>query len=333
MSDRFQILSLDGGGLKGIFTASFLTALEDTTGKRIVDHFDLIAGTSTGGIIALALGLGFHSAEILDFYKERGRDLFPAQSRWSRVLVEMKWFVRRKYPAEPLRKALQDYFREIRLGDSTKRLIIPSYDSVRDDVYLYKTPHHERLKTDYKELAWKVALATASAPTYFPASIDDTGVRLIDGGIWANNPSMVALAEALGYFGQTQDSIAMLSVGTTQKAVTSMRKHITGGLWTWRQKALEFVMAGQSSAAENQCFHILGKERFFRVNPVVAGHYALDKMSLELEGIGRTEARNAVNEVESMFLHNQAAPYQPLYSLKACQDKHEYSKEKEGNVD
>jgi patatin-like phospholipase/acyl hydrolase len=248
-------------------------------------------------------------------------------------MVNVKWLLRRKYPAEPLRQALQDYFGERRLGESTKRLIIPSYDSVRGDVYLYKTPHHERLKTDYKELAWSVALATASAPTYFPASIDDAGVRLIDGGVWANNPSMVALAEALGYLGQAQDSLAMLSMGTTQEAVTSMDKHITGGLWTWRQKALEFVMAGQSRAAENQCSHILGKERFLRVNPVVARHYALDKMSLELEGIGRTEARNAVNEVESMFLHNQAAPYQPLYSLKDCQDKHQYSKEEESNVD
>jgi patatin-like phospholipase/acyl hydrolase len=333
MSARFQILSLDGGGLKGVFTASFLTSLEDTTGKRLVDYFDLIVGTSTGGIIALALGLGFSPAEILGFYKARGEDIFPAQSRWHRAMVSVKWLLRRKYPAEPLRQALQDYFGERRLGESIKRLIIPSYDSVRGDVYLYKTPHHERLKTDYKELAWSVALATASAPTYFPASIDDTGVRLIDGGVWANNPSMVALAEALGYLGQAQDSLAMLSIGTTQKAVTSMDKHITGGLWTWRQKALEFVMAGQSRAAENQCSHILGKERFLRVNPVVAGHYALDKMSLELEGIGRTEARNAVNEVESMFLHNQAAAYQPLYSLKDCRDKHQYSKEKESNVD
>jgi len=333
MSNRFQILSLDGGGLKGVFTASFLTSLENTTGKKIVDYFDLIVGTSTGGIIALALGLGFSPTEILGFYKARGEDIFPAQGRWHRAMVSVKWLLRRKYPAEPLRQALQNYFGERRLGESTKRLIIPSYDSVRGDVYLYKTPHHQRLKTDYKELAWSVALATASAPTYFPASIDDTGVRLIDGGMWANNPSMVALAEALGYFGQAQDSIAMLSIGTTQEAVTSMDKHITGGLWAWRRKTLEFMMAGQNRAAENQCFHILGKERFLRVNPLVAGHYALDKMSLELEGIGRTEARNAVNEVESMFLHNKAAPYNPMYSLKDPQDKHEYSEEKEANVD
>ena len=315
MNERFQILSLDGGGLKGIFTSSFLAALEEITGKRIVDHFDLIAGTSAGGIIAIALGLGFSPKEILGFYKERGRDIFSAQSRWSRALVSVKWVVRRKYPAEPLRQALQDYFGDRLLGDSTKRLIIPSYDSVRGDVHLYKTPHHERLKTDYKELAMNVALATASAPTYFPASISDTGVRLIDGGVWANNPSMVALAEALGYLNQSQGSIAMLSIGTTRQAITSMSKHITGGLWTWRRKALEFMMAGQSRAAENQCLHILGKERFLRINPILGGHYALDKMSRDLEGIVETEARNTVNELSSMFLRHEASPYEPIYNL------------------
>ncbi len=315
MTERFQILSLDGGGLKGIFTASFLAALEENTRKRIVDHFDLIAGTSAGGIIAIALGLGFSPKEILGFYKERGKDIFPAQSRWTRALGSVKWVFRRKYPAEPLRQALQDYFGDRRLGESTKRLIIPSYDSVRGDVHLYKTPHHERLKTDYKELAMNIALATASAPTYFPASISDTGVRLIDGGVWANNPSMVALAEALGYLNQSQGSIAMFSIGTTRQAITSMSKHITGGLWTWRSKVLEFMMAGQSCAAENQCLHILGKERFLRINPILGGHYALDKMSLELEGIGRTEARNAVNEVSNMFLSHKASPYEPIYTL------------------
>lgn len=315
MSDRFQILSLDGGGLKGIFTASFLAAMEEITGTRIVDKFDLIAGTSTGGIIAIALGLGFSPKEILNFYKERGKEIFPAQTRWSRTMVSVKWVVQRKYPAEPLRQALHDYFGDRRLGHSTKRLIIPSYDSVRGDVHLYKTPHHKRLKTDYKELAMDVALSTTSAPTYLPAWTSETGVRLIDGGIWANNPSMVALAEALGYLNQSQGSIAMLSIGTTRQAITSMRKHIAGGLWTWRSKALEFMMAGQSRAAENQCLHILGRDKFLRINPIVGGRYALDKMSCELEGIGRTEARNAVNELGSMFLSHEALPYEAIYTL------------------
>jgi patatin-like phospholipase/acyl hydrolase len=313
VSNRFQILSLDGGGLKGIFTASFLTAIEETTGKRIVDHFDLIGGTSTGGITALALGIGFRPAEILKFYKDVGPHIFPAQDWWSRSLVNLRWLFRQKYPSEPLRNALQDYFGEKRLCDSQKRLIIPSYNSVMGDVYIYKTPHHESLRTDYKDTMRDVALATASAPTYFPAFITDAGVRLVDGGIWANNPSMVALAEALGYLGQRQDNIAMLSIGTTRKSVSSQKKHIFGGLWTWKAKVIEFMMDGQSRAAENQCRHILGKDRFMRVNLTLSGHYALDRMSHELEGIGKAEARNRLNQVDTVFLHHQAIPYSPFY--------------------
>lgn len=314
MNNRFQILSLDGGGLKGMFTASFLTAIEETTGKRVAEYFDLIVGTSTGGIIALALGLNYRPAEILGFYKARGRDIFPAQDWFSRAITNLKWIFRHKYPAQPLKEALRDYFGDRRLCDSQRPLIIPSYDSIRGDVYLYKTPHHERLRTDYKELVRDVALATASAPTYFPATITDAGVRLVDGGVWANNPSMVALAEALGYLGRQQQEVAMLSVGTTRQAITSMAEHITGGLWSWRTKALEFMMAGQSRAAENQCYHILGKDRFLRVNPIVGGNYSLDEMLSELEGIGRTEARNLVNEVDKIFLQHSAASYHPLYT-------------------
>jgi patatin-like phospholipase/acyl hydrolase len=315
MSERFQILSLDGGGLKGIFTASFLAAIEEATGEQIIDYFDLVSGTSTGGIIALALGLGYRPIEILGFYKERGSDIFPAQARLSRILANVKWFFKRKYSGERLRSALTDYFGDKRLCDSTKRLIIPSYDSVRGDVYIYKTPHHERLRTDYKEFVRAVALATSSAPTYFPATVTETGVRLIDGGVWANNPSMVALAEALGYLGQQQQFIAMLSIGTTQKVITSRQKHIAGGLWLWKRKVLEFIMAGQSRAAENQCLHILGGDRFLRVNPIVSGHYKLDKLSHELEGIGKTEARNLVNDVDRMFFHHTPVPYIPIYTM------------------
>ena len=315
MSERFQILSLDGGGLKGIFTASFLSAIEETTRKNIVDYFDLIAGTSTGGIIALALGLGFRPEEILSFYKERGNDIFPAQSFCGRVPLNIKTWFRRKYSSKPLQCALRDYFGNRRLCESTKRLIIPSYDSVRGAVYIYKTPHHEKLRTDYKELVQDVALATTSAPTYFQSFITDAGVRLIDGGIWANNPSMVALAEALGYLARPQGTIAILSIGTTRQTLTSMKSHIAGGIWAWRRKALEFMMSGQSRAAENQCFHILSDDRFLRINPTVGGDYALDKMSEELEGIGKTEARNRVDEVNNIFLQHKAKPYLPIYKL------------------
>jgi len=315
VSERFQILSMDGGGLKGIFTAAFLGSLEDISGKRIVDHFDLIAGTSTGGIIALGLGLGYRPKQILDFYMEKGPIIFSAQEKVSRFWVGIKAFFKRKYSTEPFKKALEEYFGDKCLCHSTKPLIIPSFDSVRSDVYIYKTPHHERLKSDYKIPVCEVALATASAPTYFSAFVNDVGVRLIDGGIWANNPAMVALTEALGYFAKPQAEIAMLSIGTTRENITSGNVHKTGGKWVWREKAVEFMMHGQMLSAENQAFHILSKDRFMRVNPSAPAKYKLDKMSEELKGIGYTEARSRINEIENMFFGHKALPYQPIYTL------------------
>lgn len=314
---QFNILSLDGGGLKGIFTASFLAYIEEHTGKRIVDHFDLLAGTSTGGIIAISLGLGFSPKQILEFYLKEGKKIFPAQNLLFRILYGIKHCFIRKYHSENLKKILQkpEYFGDIPLGKSNKRLIIPSFDSVRGDVYIYKTAHHPRLKCDYKVPAWQVAVATASAPTYFPAFINDDGIRLIDGGIWANNPLMIALSEALGYLRQKPDGVSILSIGTTQNIVTSNIFQKQGGILSWGKKAIEFMMYGQSISANNQAFHILGKDRFSRVDPIVKKNYSLDKIYTELIGIGESEGRKKINEIDEKFLHHKALPFEPCYKI------------------
>src|SRR5690349_1449394 len=101
-SNRFQVLSLDGGGIRGMFTACFLAAIEEDTGKRVVDHFDLVAGTSTGGIIALGLGLGLSPADLLKFYLDYGPQIFSNRFGWRSLL---HW-VRAKFPRQPLHEAL-----------------------------------------------------------------------------------------------------------------------------------------------------------------------------------------------------------------------------------
>jgi patatin-like phospholipase/acyl hydrolase len=193
MDNRFQILSLDGGGIKGIFSAAVLNAIEDDIGTSITNHFDLIVGTSTGGIIALALGLGLSPQEIVEFYYGTGDSIFQNRLGLRSII---HWFSH-KYPSKSLFEGVQvpPVFRDKKLGDSKIRLVIPSYNLGEDDVYMLKTPHHKRLKRDWKLPAWKVALATSSAPTYFPACRSIDGLRLVDGGIWANNPSMVGLVE------------------------------------------------------------------------------------------------------------------------------------------
>src|SRR3989442_5590388 len=159
--ERFQILSLDGGGIKGLFSAAVLAKLEEDLNTNITDHFDLIVGTSTGGIIALGLGLGMKPQEIVQFYVESGPQIF----RDRLGLSKFKHWLSCKFPQHPLRTALQKCFGDRPLADSKKRLVIASYNCGADDIYLFKTPHHERLRRDYKVPMWKVALATSAAPT------------------------------------------------------------------------------------------------------------------------------------------------------------------------
>src|ERR1700733_582685 len=133
--DRFQILALDGGGLRGIFSAAILAALEEDLQISVVDHFDLIAGTSTGGIIALGLGLGLRPRQIVEFYAELGAQVFRSRPG----LSSARQLLRAKYQPGPLRSALADVFGDRTFGESTKRLVITSYNLGADDVYLFRT--------------------------------------------------------------------------------------------------------------------------------------------------------------------------------------------------
>lgn len=179
-SAPMQILSFDGGGLKGLFPAAVLAAIEADLDCVIADHFDLVVGTSTGGLIALALGAGLRPAEIVDFYTSKGPTIFGAGRRVGRL-----W--RSKHNAERLRAALEEVFGDRLLGSSTKRLVIPSYSLDGNNVYVFKTPHHPRLRRDHKERMVDVAMATTAAPLFLPVFRLGNN-RLIDGGVWANKP-------------------------------------------------------------------------------------------------------------------------------------------------
>jgi uncharacterized protein len=187
-----KILSIDGGGIKGVFPASFPATVEETVGGNIGDYFDLIVGTSTGGIIALGLGLDFSAKQLLSCYEKEGGKTFGGGRA-------MRWFphIRKpKYDPKPLKAALESTFGERLLGESQKRLVIPSLNIATGEVHLWKTCHHPRLQLDYKCKAVEVALATSAAPTYFPTFQGQTGIPLIDSGVWANNLCFVNIRSA-----------------------------------------------------------------------------------------------------------------------------------------
>jgi patatin-like phospholipase/acyl hydrolase len=311
----FQILSLDGGGIKGIFSAAVLAAIEEDLKINIVDHFDLIAGTSTGGIIALGLGLGLKPREIVEFYVHEGPRIFP---RWFGAKRIQHWFYR-KFSPEPLATALKSCFKDKRFGDSKKRLIIPSYNLGDDDVYIFRTPHHQRLKRDFKVPAWKVALATSSAPTFFPCTREVDSVRLVDGGVWANNPTMIAIVEAYDTLKIPMESLSVFSIGTSD-AVSHRRTRLnTGGIFSWAlgNAAVDVIMRGQSLAAFHQATHLLGEDRVERLNPkVAADEFALDGVHKADDLIGKAahHSRAFTPTFEQKFARHRAAPYEPIHT-------------------
>ena len=315
-NSRFQILSLDGGGIKGLFAAAALAALEDDLQVEITNHFDLIVGTSTGGIIALALGLGMRPREIVQFYTQHGQGIFRNRLN----LRSIFHYFTRKFSEIPLALALRDRgaFGDRLLGQSHKRLVIPAYNLGEDDVYIFKTPHHERLRRDWRVPAWKVALATSAAPTYFPAFRDIDHMRLIDGGVWANNPAMVGVIEALSVLNAPLASIHVFSVGTTDPIINRPSVLDHGGFWQWRNAAVDVIMRGQSLGVHKQTVHLLGAERVCRIDPKVpAGLFSLDRLNAdELIAKAAHESRVLAPSFKARFLSHVAPPYRPLVGPK-----------------
>lgn len=319
-NQRFQILSLDGGGLKGLFTACFLAEWEKQVGRPVTSSFDLMAGTSTGGIIALALGAGFPAAQIVEFYREHGPAIFPAEAFEAVGLARQA--VGSRYKPEPLEAVLDEYFGSRLLGESSTRLVIPAYHAERG-IYIFKTAHHPRLLIDCNEQMAVVARATGAAPTYLPPLELERGLRLIDGGVWANNPVQIAVNEALGYLAVPQHRIAAVRIGTTTE-VSSPTDYPRdpGGLGP-KQVSLfvNLMMRGQSQAASGGARHILGPERYFEIDPIVSRDaYRLDRLSEHLCGLARAEFRRTVSELhERGFIAHIATPFTPVNPIRGSQ--------------
>lgn len=267
---EFRILSIDGGGIKGIFPACFLAEIEGRylTDGSIAKHFDMITGTSTGGIIALGLSIGMPARDIAKLYIEHGQAIFPSP-RWG--MAGRSWrFVRglaqHQYDRAALISLLEGAFGERQYGEASSRLCIPSCDGRHGDVYIFKTPHHPDFKKDQHERMTTVAAATAAAPTYFQP-LDSGGYRFLDGGLWANNPVMVGLVDALSCFDVNPHQVRILSLGCGDEPFrVSDRMVQWGGLLSWRL-AINAAMSFQSKNALGQAGLLIGAERLLRVVP------------------------------------------------------------------
>jgi hypothetical protein len=318
----FRILSLDGGGIKGAFSAAVLAQYQEDTGYSIAEHFDLITGTSTGGIIALGLGLGIPAREIVDFYAQKGPTIFPGTSLIQRATGVLRWLRGPKHSHTVLRAALEEVFGTRKLGESRCRLVIPTYDAIGGRIFLMKTAHHERFKYDIDAPAVDVALATSAAPTYFAAARFPThqDASYVDGGVWANSPVLVGVVEVVSFLGVALSNIDVLSIGCTSTPF-NIAKQANAGLVKWSAGLVDLMFEGQMEAALAQA-KLLLDGRLHRIDVVAReGEFALDDARADkirqLINRGRSEAVKKVNleAVKARFLNGTpAAPFTPLHT-------------------
>lgn len=316
---RYRILALDGGGVKGTYTASVLSTLETVTGKSISQHFDLITGTSTGGIIAVAIGLGIPLSNVLELYVGKGPEIFPSPKRWwlGSLGVLIRHCLRPKHSQEVLRQAIAGVIGERSFGESRNRLVIPAFNAVSGDVQLFKTAHTPAYRMDCNRPAVDVALATAAAPTYFQAFTDADGRSYVDGGVWANCPAMVGIAEAVGVLGWPLEAIDVLSIGTTDEPFDISRKRRKGGIFRWNRGLVTLLMSAQVRGMLGLATALTNK-RILRIDEITRpDRFALDdsREVLELKALGENSARRVSGEINERFLHSPAKPFVACHSV------------------
>jgi len=327
-NDIVQVLSLDGGGLKGLYSASVIKLIEQQLGHSISDHFDIITGTSTGGLIALALSRGKSGEDIQNFYLDNGEKIFPSRGL-SGFLRKFKSIIFSKYNNESLETVLKNLLKETDgsqplLRDSPKRLIIPTYLSEVSQPRLLKTPHASRLKNDWRMPMWAVGMATTAAPTFLP-SFHYQNRTYLDGGVWANNPSLIGVTEALD-LGAKLENIRVLNIGTTYSKKTNTDSKILGfkfkrgGIFSWATNILPLVMEANSYSISKMYTHqLLSKGNFFVIDKQInEGQFSLDKInnSTFIE-MGESDGESFFSKITDFFNHNSAV-YTP--SVEAIQN-------------
>ena len=318
-ADRpFRILSIDGGGICGILPAAVLSELESRflDGRPVTRYFDMIAGTSTGGIIALGLGAGLRARDALDLYLDSGEQIFPSGNAVQRVARRLRHVFRYIHDESVLMDALGRTFGDRLFGESQTRLVIPSFEGCHGEPWIYKTPHHPDYRQDRHEKMINVARATSAAPTYYP-SFHHNAYTYVDGGIWANNPVMNAVVDALTCFELDRRQIQVLSLGCGEAAFKVNPAMSRAGLLGWRY-AIKAAIKAQSMNALGQAYLLLGKDNVTRLDaPESDRAISLDdfgRASTELPPMARSLVEGAGHHVRARFLGDEVLPYEPALS-------------------
>jgi patatin-like phospholipase/acyl hydrolase len=348
MNKKITVLSIDGGGIRGLIPAIVLAEMEQELkkthpDKALYEHFDLICGTSTGAILAIAVALGIPAGDLVKFYKKNASLIFP---KWFLKVLPRKAraVVTSIYGNKQLRRKLAEVYSSASGGtpplinDLKTMVCIPSFNGNDGRINVLKTKHHPDYTRDYKLPAHEVALSSASAPVYFPPhsfSFENefgsgTNVNMIDGGIFANNPSLIGILEATEKLGYTFDDIRLLSLGTGKGRHIIKTSWKPKDIWYWlfpKPRLLDIVLDSQAQiteqyllflqkaiAKQGQTFHYLRVQHDLGTDTIdlnVSGKKELAR----LESIGNELSKNNLphilnflniqyNHVHYTFYHN-----------------------------
>lgn len=275
MASLHKILSIDGGGIRGIIPGQIVVEIEKEFGIKTADYFDMISGTSTGGILTCAYLCPddedpskpkFNAEEVVGLYFERGDQIFDVP--FFHKIRTAGGILDEKYPEKGIEKALQDYFGNVWLKDLLKPCVVTSYDITNRKGHFF-CRHKAQQDTDYNFKIKDVARATSAAPTYFECEQISSEAKntytLIDGGVFVNNPSLVSYAEGRNIFKRedgdeaTAKEMKILSIGTgfTKKAYEH-KKAKNYGMAQWVQPVIDIMMSGASEVAHYQLDKIYG---------------------------------------------------------------------------
>jgi patatin-like phospholipase/acyl hydrolase len=308
----FSILSIDGGGILGLYSANMLKHIQEDVleGEPFSEYFDLITGTSTGGIIGLGLASGHSAAEIEDFYRKHGREIFPRNFSFLR---KVRLFFSSKYSNQKLASRLDDFFGKTKVSDCPIKFCVPAIDVSEGRAVVFKTNNSGKQDRDEEYLLKDIALATSAAPTYLPLYSFDCFSALADGGLWQNNPSLIGMIEAHTSFKGRKNisNIWLLSIGNPlsniKEYVPNCRNH--NGLMAWKSRLVTMPMK-ISSNATNDIMKIL-----LRTN------------SMNLQKYLRIDHDNLSDEHRDLALDN--ASDSALKRLQDLSDKDYHNKFKE----
>lgn len=296
MAKQYRVLSIDGGGIRGVIPAMILSEIERRTGKRIHELFDFIAGTSTGGILGLGLVIPgengqakYAATDLVKLYQENGSTIF-SKDTWKRI-QSAGGILDEKYSQAGLESVLEKYFGDTELKDVLSDVLITSYDLETRRPFFFKSMK-ARKDPKRNHLVRFAARATSAAPTYFEPFMlktDDkyTYYSLVDGGLFANNPAMCAYAEVTK---MDKRDLLFVSLGTGEMSSQTIEheKARNWGVMEWIKPLIDVMMDGNSDTVAYQLDQIIGAQAssdYYRIQA------RLTKDSAEMDNVKESNMR------------------------------------------